>query len=379
MAAAVLLIAAALVIFYVLMGYPLLLALLKFGAAPAVRRDRGFRPAVTVALPVYNGAEFIRAKLESLLALNYPKELMEILVISDGSTDGTDEAVESFSGRGVRLLRLPRSGKAAALNAALEKATGEILFLTDVRQRLEPDSLARLVSNFADPSVGAVSGELRFLNPDRAGEQADMELYWRYELWVRRRHGRIDSIFGATGCICALRRELAQPIPEDTLDDDIVMPLRAFLRGYRVILEPEALAFDYPTLEGGEFRRKLRTQAGLWQALVRTPELFTRANRMRFHFFSHKFARLALPWAILLALGATVALPASPFRSFLLADEAAFVVFAAIDGAVPKRLFLKRITSPARTFLVMNAAALLAVTVFVVPPRIFWGRTRVKT
>ena len=376
MIAAALLLAAALFIFYVLIGYPLLLALLKFRAAPPVRKDPGLRTTVSVVVAVHNGEEFIRAKLESLLALNYPRDLLDILVASDGSTDGTDGIVESFAARGVRLLRLPRGGKSAALNAAFEKVSGEILLLTDVRQALDPDALARLVSNFADPSVGVVSGELRFLNLDRSGEQADMELYWRYELWVRRRHGGIDSIFGATGCICALRRTLGAPIPTDTLDDDVAIPLRAFLQGYRVILDPEAAAFDYPTQEGGEFRRKLRTLAGLWQILVRNPKLFTRANRMRLHFFSHKFARLVLPWALLLACGATVALPHSSFRSFLLFDETAFVLLAAIDRFVPKKFALKRVTSPARTFLVMNAATLLAIVVFVVPPGILWGRTR---
>lgn len=378
MIAAVLLSAASLAVLYILIGYPVLLATLKFRSAPPVRKDPAFRTTVSVVLAVYNGEEFLRAKLESLLGLNYPRDLMEILVVSDGSTDGTDALAESFAGRGVRLLRVARGGKAAALNAGAGKTSGEIVFLTDVRQALHPDALALLVANFADPSVGAATGELRFLNPGRTGEQADMELYWRYELWARRQHSHIDSIFGATGCICAVRRTFLGPIPADTLADDAVIPLRAFLQGRRVIFEPEALAFDYPTVEGGEFRRKLRTLAGLWQVLVRTPALFTGANRMRFHFFSHKFARLALPWAVLLVWGATLGLPHSPFRSFLLADEAIFAVVAAIDGFVPRKTALKRITSPARTFLAMNAAALLSVVVFVVPSGILWGRTRVR-
>jgi hypothetical protein len=154
--------------------------------------------------------------------------------------------------------------------------------------------------------------------------------------------------------------------------------LRAFFRGYRVIFDPEALAFDYPVAEGGEFRRRLRTLAGLWQLYVRLPQLFTRANRMRFHFLSYKFGRLVLPWAILLILGSTLALPDSRWRNFLLADELTLATLAVLDRFVPRAFPLKRISSPARTFVAMNAAALLAVAVFFVPPDTLWRPTRIE-
>jgi hypothetical protein len=146
-----------------------------------------------------------------------------------------------------------------------------------------------------------------------------------------------------------------------------------------VVVERQAVAFDYPHIEGGEFRRKIRTLAGLWQVHIRLPELFGSANRMRVHFLSHKSARLALPWAILLIWVATAALPSSPFRSFLLIDEMLLVVLALIDFLVPKRFPLKRISSPARSFLVMNAASLLSLSVFILPAGILWRPTRVRT
>ena len=190
---------------------------------------------------VHNGATFIGRKLESLFALDFPKELLEILVVSDGSTDSTETIVQEWAGRGVVLLAVPRGGKVAALNQALLRATGEILFFTDVRQPLDPQALRHLVANFADPTVGAATGELRLLSGDD-GHQTDMELYWRYEVWVRKHHSRIDSLFNTTGCIYVIRRELAAPMSPDTLTDDAaVMPLRAFFRGYRVILDPEAI------------------------------------------------------------------------------------------------------------------------------------------
>jgi len=377
MPAAVLLAIATAVVFYFLIGYPILLAVSR-RAAPPVRKDPAFRPTLSVLVAVHNGEEFLQRKLESLLALDYPAHLREILVISDGSTDGTEASAASFARLGVQLLCVPRGGKAAALNAGLARASGDVLFFTDVRQMLDAGALSHLAANFADPSVGAVTGELRLLNPASAGEQADMELYWRFELWMRGRHSQIDSIFSTTGCIYAIRRSLVSPLPPDTIADDGTLSLRAFFSGYRVIFDPEAIAFDYPAAEGGEFRRRLRTLAGLWQLFVRLPQLFTSANRMRFHFLSYKFGRLVLPWAILLILGSTLALPDPRWRNFLLIDELILVALAALDRFVPRAFPLKRISSPARTFVVMNAASLLAVLVFFVPPEALWRPTRMQ-
>jgi cellulose synthase/poly-beta-1,6-N-acetylglucosamine synthase-like glycosyltransferase len=375
--AAVLLAVASLVVFYIIIAYPVLLAT-NSHAAPPVRKDMGFRVPVSVIVAVYNGEQFIAKKLDSLLALHYPAKLLDILVVSDGATDRTDAIVESYAGRGVRLLRVPHGGKAAALNAALPHVSGEILFFTDVRQLLDPEALSHLVANFADPTVGAVTGELRMRDPAYAGEQADLELYWRYELWARSQHSRIDSVLVTTGCIYAMRRSLAEPIPPDTLTDDAIIPLRVLFRGYRVIFDAEALAFDYPTAEGGEFRRKLRTLAGLWQVHLRLSQIFTNRNRMRFHFLSHKTSRLVLPWAIVAIWIATVALPGSPFRTFLLTDELLLIALALLDPYVPRWFPLKRISSPARTFLSMNAASLLSLAVFMVKPTRLWRPTKVK-
>ena len=377
MLAAVLLTLASALVFYLLIGYPILLANSR-RLAPPIGKDMKFRPTVSVLMAVYNGEEFIGKKLESLLALDYPAEKREILVISDGSTDGTEGIVEGFAGRGVRLIRVPKAGKASALNAGLAAAAGEIIFFTDVRQALDKQALSHLAANFADPTVGAVTGELRILNPAKVGEQANMELYWRLELWARGRHSRIDSIFSTTGCIYALRRSLARPLPADTIADDGTWSLRAFFQGYRVIFDPEAVAYDYPAAPGGEFRRRLRTLAGLWQLFARLPELFTSANRMRFHFVSYKFGRLVMPWAILLILVSTIALPDSSWRSFLLIDECVLVALAAVDRVVPAKFPLKRLTSPAGTFLAMNAAAMLAVLVFFVPTEALWRPTRMQ-
>ena len=363
---------------YIMLGYPLLLTQRKWSTAPRVRKDMGFQPTVSVIMAVHNGAAHLGAKLEVLTAFDYPRDRVQIIVVSDGSTDETESIVEHFKGAPVTLLKVARGGKAAALNRALPVASGELLFLTDVRQPIDPLALSHLAANFADPTVGAATGELKLL-PGEDGEHRDMDLYWRYEVLARQRHSDIDSLFTTTGCIYAMRRALAEPIPSDTLTDDATMALRAFFRGYRVIFDPAAVAYDYPALAGTEFRRRFRTLAGLWQIHVRMPQLFTRRNRMRFHFLSHKFSRLVLPWALLLFAGASIAVPASRLRTVLLAVELTFLLLAAANRFVPKGFPLKRLSSPAQTFLLMNAASLAAVAVFFVPAARLWKPTRVAS
>jgi cellulose synthase/poly-beta-1,6-N-acetylglucosamine synthase-like glycosyltransferase len=362
-------------IFYFLVGYPLLLAAYPWRSGPRIAKDPAWIRPVTVLLPVYNGEAFLRAKLESILALDYPQEMLDVLVLSDGSTDATDTIANEFASSGVRLLRVPKGGKAAALNAGIGQARGEILFFTDVRQRLAPDSLRHLVACLADPSVGSVTGELHIVAGDRQ-EEADMGLYWRYEVWARKKMTRIDSIFGATGCIYAMRRELVQPIPGDTLGDDAAFPLSAFFRGYRMILDDEAKAYDLASPLGSEFERRMRTLAGLWQTLVRRPELLGPRDRMWLHFVSHKIGRLLLPWLALIALASAFWLP-SPWREVVLGGAVAFLALASSDSGLPQGLVLKRATSPARTIMVMLAASCCSISVFLVSPQRLWKRTRV--
>ena len=368
----------AVIVFYILIGYPVLLAYFLRRSGPPIRKDMQFRTTVSVVLAVRNGERFIQ-KLENLLLLNYPAELMEFVVVSDASTDETDRIVESFADRGVRLLRNSQSGKPAALNRAMQQASGEILFFTDVRQLIHPDALAHLVANFADPTVGAVTGQPSFLNSAHVGEEADMRLYWRWEPWVRRRHSEIDSALNTTGWIYALRRALAEEIPEDTLADDLVLPLRAMLKGSRVVVEPQALAYDYPQIQGGEFRRKLRTLAGMWQVHARMPRLWTRdknGNAVPLSFSQDR--SIGSPRAILLFSWATVALRPSPFRSFLIADELLVLALAGVDYVLPRQSALRRFLSPARNFVTMNAASLLSICVFIVRPRTLWPPTRLR-
>jgi hypothetical protein len=375
MAAILLFCASVVFIVYVLFGYPLLLEFLSRGPGRRVRKARQDK-FVSVLLPVRNGERWIGNKLENILALDYPADLVETIVISDGSTDATAAIAETFSGHRVRVIELPPGGKAVALTAALREARGDILFFTDVRQRLEPDSLRQLVSCFADPEVGVVSGELVIVEGDSL-EEANVGLYWKYEKRIRKGLSHIDSILGATGCIYAMRRELAVPVPRGTLLDDVYQPLNAFFKGYRVIMDESARAYDFPTLLGSEFRRKVRTQAGMFQIMRAYPALLGPGNRMWIHFMSHKLGRLMLPWALIAAFGSALALP-DPFRILMLAPQVAFYALALVDQWVPEHTLLKRLSSPIRTFTVLMAAALCAPFALLAPSEKVWKETAVR-
>ena len=369
LSAVIVFLASAAFVVYVLLGYPLLLAALaRLRSRPISRR---FTPrTVTVLLPAHNGARWLGAKLESLLALDYPHELVEILVVDDGSTDSTPAIAREYQGRGVRLLSQSKSGKAVALNAALAEAHGEILLFTDVRQPLDRGAMRSLVGCFGDQRVGVVSGEL-VIRKGTTEEEANIGLYWRYEKWMRKNLSAIDSVMGATGAIYAMRRVLARPLPPDTLLDDVHLPMYAFFAGYRVVFDEGARAFDEPNTLETEFRRKVRTLAGNYQLIARFPALLGPRNRMWLHFMSHKLARLLLPFALIAIAAASFWLP-DPWRIGVLAAQAGGYGLALLDPAVPRWLPLKRLTSPARTFVVLMAATLCATAILFVPPGRLW-------
>lgn len=365
-------ITACLLMIYVLAGYPLLLRWVALHRPRPVQRQP-IEPTVSLIIAVYNGERFLEAKLQSVLALEYPAGKLEIIVASDGSTDRTEEIAERFAAQRVSLLRVPRGGKPAALNAAISQARGEILVLTDVRQPLEPISVARLVENFADPSVGVASGEL-LIRAGASQEEADIGLYWRFETWMRESLSSVDSMFGATGPFYAIRRTLAVPIPADALLDDVHLPLAAYFQGYRLVVDSRARAYDIPTSLETEFRRKIRTLAGNYQILRTYPALLGPGNRMWLHFMSYKFGRLLLPWLLLILGAASFGLPA-PWRGAVLTGQAAFYGLALADAWIVKPRLLKRLSSSAHTFLVMMIATLGGLSVFFIAPRTLWKVT----
>lgn len=361
-------------VLYVLAGYPLLLATFARRFTKTIHKQLVTQP-VSIIVPVRNGERWIEGKIQSLLASDYPADLIDVLIVSDGSTDATNQIVAQYPDGRVRLLQLPPGGKAIAVSRAIENVTNPLLVFTDVRQPFDREALARMVECFADPSVGLVTGEL-FIREGSSHEEYNTGLYWKYEKWIRKNLNRIDAMLGATGSIYAMRRELAVPIPPEILLDDVYVPFSVIFRGHRVYFEDAAKAYDLPTSLNSEFWRKVRTQAGVYQILFRFPALLWPGQRRFVHFFSHKFGRLLLPFALITAALSSLGLP-EPWRMFALLGQAAFYGLALLDPFIPKGFPFKRLSAVIRAFVVLTAAALCAITVFILPAQRLWKETRV--
>ncbi len=327
------------------------------------------QPTVSVLLPAHNGERWIASKLDTVFGLDYPREKLQVLVIADGCTDRTAEIARWYPVEVIELAQ--KSGKAVALSVALKSATGEILFFTDVRQPLEPDALQHLVNRFADPHVGVATGEL-IIRDGTTHEEANVGLYWKYEKWIRRQLSRLDSVLGATGCIYAMRRNLAKPLPPGTLLDDVQQPMNAFLAGYRIVMEDRAKAYDIPTGLETEFWRKVRTQAGIYQLIGQFPQLLWPGTRMWIHLVSYKFGRLMLPWLLLGMAVATFWLP-EPWRKLAAFGQIVFYGLALANRWIPASLGpIKKLSAVISAFVVLVGAALCASAVLILPPERLW-------
>ena len=363
-------------VLYVLIGYPVVLAIwARLFSKPI---QKAFSPKrVSVIVPVRNGDAWVLAKLNSLLASHYPGDLLDILIVSDGSVDNTNALVSNYPDKRVRLMALPPGGKAVAVTKALAAVDAEIIVLTDVRQTFDPEAIRLMVACFADQSVGVVTGEL-VIRQGNKQEEFNTGLYWKYEKWIRRNLNRINVMLGATGSIYAIRRELSVAIPAEILLDDVYVPFTAAFRGYRIYFEDAAKAYDLPTSLNSEFWRKVRTQAGVYQILLRFPALLSPLNPRFIHFLSHKLGRLLLPFAMLGALLFSFFLP-YPWVGLMLGAQAIFYGLAAIDTLIPENNPLKRFSAVIRAFVVLVAAAACALSVFFRPSQQLWKETKVGT
>lgn len=312
---------------YTYLGYPALMwawATLR----PRPPRRRSVEPTVSLVIVAHNEAARIKGRLENLLSLDYPQDRLEILLASDGSTDGTVEQARMYEQAGVRVIAFKtRRGKPAVLNDLVLRARGEVVVLADARQRFEASVLRALVGPFADPQVGAVSGELILThNPEGTAVGKGVGFYWRYEKFIRWNESRVDSTVGATGAIYAIRRDLFEPIPKDTILDDVLIPMRIARRGYRVLFEPGARAYDRAAATAREeFMRKVRTIAGNFQLFVRERWLLNPLrNRLWFYTVSHKGLRLLVPLLLVAAFGANLLLLDRLFYRWALVGQVVF-------------------------------------------------------
>jgi biofilm PGA synthesis N-glycosyltransferase PgaC len=388
---------AAALVGYSYLGYPAWLWLRSRWSPRPVRRSSGQGsnqssgqsssqdsavPAVTAVMVVRNEEAAIARKLENLLMLDYPQAKLDLVVISDGSRDRTpailaDYARDSRVRTRLRTLIKPASeGKAAGLNEAIKLATGDVLLFTDARQQIESNALRLLIENFADPDVGAASGELMLGDPTSGETGKGMGLYWRIEKKIRELESASGSVVGATGAIYCARRTLLDRslLPESTILDDVLLPMQIVRKGSRVIFDARARAWDSPDLgEGREFSRKVRTLSGNYQLLQLAPWLLSSENPIRFEFITHKLSRLAVPFALLALLIASIFLP-QPFYRAALGVQLAFYALSLAALAGVKIGPLSRIADPARTFVVLNSAAMVAFLNFVTGRKAIWVR-----
>jgi len=322
----------AVLLVYTYVGYPALIGAWARATrrAPSPRADQ---PAVSIVIVAHNEGGRIRDRLQNLIALDYPRDRVEILVASDGSDDATVQQASAFAAAGVRVFDFaPRRGKPATLNQVIPEARGEILLLGDARQRFERGVIRELVARFGDADVGAVSGELKFYDGSESSPvEVGVGFYWTYEKFIRAAESTVDSTVGATGAIYALRRELFEPIPEDTLLDDVLIPMRIVRKGYRVLFERAAVAFDRIAQSGPEeFTRKVRTIAGNFQLVARERWIFNPSrNRLWFQTLSHKVLRLVSPVLLGTALLSALWLADAPFYRLALGLQCGFYAAAA--------------------------------------------------
>jgi biofilm PGA synthesis N-glycosyltransferase PgaC len=318
---------------YVHFGYPLLLNVWRRLAGRPVKK--GFwEPTVSILIAVHNERDTIEAKLLNCLGLDYPLEKLQVVVVLDAPTDGTDAVFAGHDTGTVSVVTLSeRKGKAGALNHAVPAARGEILVFADARQLFDRGALRELVANFHDPDVGCASGELVLLDENGREATDGMGIYWRYEKWMRAQEAEIHSMLGATGAIYAIRRKFYKPMRSDTILDDMAVPMNIVLCGKRAVFDGAAHAYDRVSASPEiEYGRKVRTLMGNYQLLARMPGLLSPIhNPVWLQFFSHKVARLLVPYALVVLFVANMFALNGPYLA-LFAAQCSWYLLAGVGG-----------------------------------------------
>ncbi len=355
--------------------YPVVLAILtKLYRRPSVAGES--TPSVTFVISAYNEAGIIREKLENTLKLDYPREQLDIVVVSDASDDGTDEIVRSFEDRGVRLWRQePRGGKSRGLSAFVPQANSDITLFSDANSMYEPDAMRLLTRHFADATVGYVVGRQEYKNDEESAVGASEGLYWRYELFIKQCESSVGSVVGADGAIYAIRTPLFSPLRDDDIND-LVNPLQIVSQGYRGVFEHRAVCYESTAEDyAGEFRRKVRIVNRSFRGLLRVPTAMNpfRVGRFALQVIVHKLIRWFVPFLLLgiLATNVTLAVWGNlPFYQLTLGVQVAFYTTALLHFMPgTKRL---RVVHFAFYFCMVNLAAALGILSFV-------GRRRFTT
>lgn len=353
-------------LFYTYAGYPLLLALVSAVRPRRIRRG-DFESTVSVIITAYNEERDLAAKLENTLALDYPPELVEIIVASDCSSDRTDDIVNEFAPRGVRLHRQPqRLGKTAAQNAAVAQARGDVILFSDATSLYQPDAVQALLPNFADPSVGCVAGRLIYVDPADSRIGRGARSYWSYETFLKKHESRACSLIGASGCLYAVRRTAYVPLYHEACSDFIIAT-KMVEQGLRAIYEPNAVCTELTNRRSdNELKMRVRiiaqTFTDLWQhAAMLNP---FRSGFYAIQLFSHKVMRYLVPFFLIAIFVASLTLAGSVFFRILFAAQLAAYACAALAWVLDLVGIRSRLLAFPQYFVLANIASLIALYKF---------------
>ncbi len=336
-------------------------------------RRQPIAPSVSILIAARNEEATLPAKLKNLRLLEYPRDQIQIVIASDGSTDRTADILREQAPGILPVILDKSNGKASALNAAVQRSTGEILIFLDARQLVDPNAVSELVSCFADPEIGAASGELLLESSSGTPSANALGIYWKIEKTVRKLESASGSVVGVTGAIYAIRRELYTEIPAGTILDDVLVPMNVLRMRKRVVFQPTAIARDRVFDEKGkEFSRKVRTLTGNYQLLQLAPWLLSTANPILFRFISHKLMRLAVPLFLVLLLVTSVVVDGTFYRVVFWL-QILFYLLAAC-GALGASFRKFKPVAIASTFVMLNAAAAIAFYNFVAGKKDLWVR-----
>ncbi|MDP3791840.1 MAG: glycosyltransferase family 2 protein [Candidatus Omnitrophota bacterium] len=375
-----------LMLFYTYIGYPIYVFVRAKRYKNAVLKDADFRPKVSVIMSAYNEGSYIEKKIKNLLESSYPKDDLETLVGSDGSTDATDQILSRMADKRVKVFCYKdRRGKPSVLNDLVLQATGEILVFCDVRQLFEKSAISELVSNFSDENIGCVSGELIFKSLAQDTEIAKgVGAYWDYEKFIRRCESAVHSMVGATGAIYAIRKALYLPVPSDIVLDDVYIPLNISRMGYRTILDQDAKAYDRPAMETSEeYRRKVRTLAGNYQIFSMFKDLLVPFLRpVSLALVSHKLFRVIAPFFMISVFVSNLFMAMEgSYILFLMAQIAfyALAIVGALTCRQKNKKFVIKIASTAYIFCFLNFTAIVGLYRFLSgKQKIAWERSEVR-
>ena len=350
----------AVLLLYTYIGYPLLLLTLscfsrRRGAEP------GYHPQLSVLIAAYNESANIRHKIDETLRLVYPADKLEVLVVSDGSTDGTDDIVKACSDPRLRLVRVEdHRGKTHAQNVGVEQCRGEIVVFSDATAVYHVNALEYLACNYADPSVGAVSGRYLYFDADgNSPTGLGSVAFWNYENIIKKLQSRVRTLTGCSGCIYSVRKSVYTPLP-DSACSDLVEPLHVVKKGYRVAFEDRAVAYEETTKSAAdEFAMRVRVFTRGVRGVLSLRELlcFWRYGWISFQLFSHKLLRWSLPLVLLLLLAGNAMLIAETAYRYLFLLQVLFYFFALLTLVVPLHRRWKLLALPLY-FCTVNAAAL---------------------